>query len=381
MRKRTDNKKTILGYALEYDRLGLCLIPIKPGTKKPALKSWKRYQSERPSESQLGKWFAKNNRNIAVVLGPVSGDLACRDFDTMAEYERWKQGHPNLAEKLPTDRTADGMHVYFQALIEGIRHVDNGELRESGGYCLLPPSVHPEGPTYEWVNPISNGNLLAVDPELAGFLPETTNVTERTEENGGELRRTEEIGVRGKIEKAIIRTLPRRFRTRHRRIFDFARELYSMPEYTDADPMQFYSVVKEWHKRALPNIRTKEFEETWIDFLRGWDKIKYKIEEKPMAEIFEGTIQLEPPEIAVEKYPDHSKLKILASLCRELQRAAGESPFFLSVRTAGKLLDVSPMQVSRWFFLLETDGILKVIAKGKMTAEGGVATRFRYTAN
>ncbi|MHC4498370.1 MAG: bifunctional DNA primase/polymerase, partial [Planctomycetota bacterium] len=94
------------------------------------------------------QWFSKNNRNIAVVLGPVSGDLVCRDFDSMAEYERWKQGYPELAKTLPTDRTADGMHVYFQARVEGIMHVDNGELRGSRCYCLLPPSVHPDGPTY-----------------------------------------------------------------------------------------------------------------------------------------------------------------------------------------------------------------------------------------
>ena len=44
-------------------------------------------------------------------------------------------------------------------------------------------------------------------------------------------------------------------------------------------------------------------------------------------------------------------------------------------------LSIYPMQISRWFFLLETDGILKVISKGKMTRSGGKATRFKYIAN
>lgn len=100
-----------------------------------------------------------------------------------------------------------------------------------------------------------------------------------------------------------------------------------------------------------------------------------------MAEIYEKAIQLEPPQIALKKYPEHSKLKILVSLCRELQRAAGNSAFFLSARTAGKLLDITPMTASRWFFLLETDDILRVVSKGRMTTEGGIATRFRYIAN
>ena len=181
--------------------------------------------------------------------------------------------------------------------------------------------------------------------------------------------------------EAIQRTLPAVLHTRHRKIFDFARELKSMPQYTEADPRQFRSIVEQWHKRALPNIETKEFEETWIDFLKGWNKVKWKIGESPMAQIFEKAIQLEQPKVAVEKYPNHNKLKILVSLCRELQRAAGESPFFLSARTASKLLKIAPMTASRWFFLLETDGILRVVAKGGTSENPRKASRYRYIAN
>jgi hypothetical protein len=154
-----------------------------------------------------------------------------------------------------------------------------------------------------------------------------------------------------------------------------------MPEYIDADPKQFETIVRKWHKKALSKIRTKEFEETWIDFLKAWPNIKHKIGDEPMARIFEAVIQLEPPEIAMEKYPDNSKLKIFVSLCRELQRAAGNNPFFLATRTAGKLLKISPMQASRWLYLLETDNILKVVVKGGTAENPRKATRFRYIAN
>ena len=183
------------------------------------------------------------------------------------------------------------------------------------------------------------------------------------------------------IKEAIERTLPKDIHTRHRKIFAFSRELKSMPEYTEAEPKEFRSAVEQWYKKALPNIETKEFEETWIDFLKGWGKIKWKVGESPMAQIFEKALRLEPPKVAVEKYPRHSKLKILVSLCRELQRAAGGGPFFLSVRTTGKLLNITPMTASRWFFLLENDGILKVVAKGGTAKAARKATRFRYIAN
>ena len=372
------DKKKILEWALEYYKWGWNVIPVRTKTKRPALKSWKQYQTKRPTEKQIHKWFSGNNRNIAVVLGPVSNDLVCRDFDKMQGYERWGNLYCDLAKKLPTVRTAQGMHVYFEADVVGIKHFEDGELRGKGGYCLLPPSLHPDGKVYQWVNPLVNGNLLAIDPELAGFIPDVTERAERTDENLGELK---EIVVCKSIEEAIERTLPKDIHTRHRKIFDFARELKSMPEYMEAEPKEFRSVVEQWHKKALPNIGTKEFEETWIDFLKGWHKAKWKIGESPMAQIFEKTIQLEPPKVAVEKYPEHNKLKLLVSLCRELQRAAGENPFFLTVRTAGRLLDVAPMTISRWLFLLETDELIQTIEKGGTKENPRKATRFRYIAN
>ena len=154
-----------------------------------------------------------------------------------------------------------------------------------------------------------------------------------------------------------------------------------MPQFADADPTQLREFVKIWYKRALPNIRTKEFEETWIDFLIAWPRIKYVKGEEPMAQMFEKAIQLDPPQIAIEKYPDNSKLKILVSLCRELQRAAGNKPFFLSVRTAGRLLNIAPMTASRWFFLLQSDGIIKVVTKGGTAQTVRQASRYGYIAN
>ena len=97
--------------------------------------------------------------------------------------------------------------------------------------------------------------------------------------------------------------------------------------------------------------------------------------------VFEKAKKRKPPQIAIKLYPDNDKLKILASLCRELQSEAKGNPFYLSVRIAGRLLDVSPMHAGRWLFLLVSDGILKVVAKGGTAKTVRKATRFRYIAN
>ena len=67
----------------------------------------------------------------------------------------------------------------------------------------------------------------------------------------------------------------------------------------------------------------------------------------------------------------------LVALCRELQASAANEPFYLSCRTAGRLLEVDHMTANRWLFLLESDGLLTVAQKG--SRETNKATRFRYS--
>jgi hypothetical protein len=373
-------KTPILRFALCYaDKLGWCVIPIPHGRKKAVI-GWKRFQTERPDREQLQKWFGRGQHNIAVMVGAVSGGLTCRDFDLAESYTAWAKAHPDLAALLPTVRTVKGYHVYFLASVEGIHDLGDGELRGSRGYCMLPPSVHPDGPMYEWIiRPIVE-NLLVLDPERAGFLSNGDLVTEQTEntEKPEQTEHTEAIEWGEVVERIIGETLPREFGTRNRRVFDLARTLKSLPQFADADPRDLRAIVQEWHRRALPKIRTKEFEETWIDFLKAWPGIKYVKGTEPMMQTFQRAVESERPRVAVTKYPENQRLQILVALCRELQRAAGGQPFYLSCRTAGRLFSVSHTEAARWFFLLESDGILRVVTKGGTHEDPRNATRFRY---
>ncbi len=377
-------ESTILRCALYYaDKLGWCIIPI-PHKRKEARIKWRTYQKTRPDREQSVTWFGNGcTLNMAVVLGSVSGDLCCRDFDICEAYERWAAGHTDLEARLPTVKTARGYHVYFVSSIKGIRKFPDGELRGSGGYCLVPPSVHPDGPAYEWIVRPTVENLIAVDPELAGLLPNDAPVTEQTEntekpEQTEHTEHTEAMEWGKCVERIICETLPREFGTRNRRVFDLARTLKSLPQFAGAEARDLRSVVQEWHRRALSKIRTKEFEESWIDFLKAWPRVRYPRGSEPMMEIFQRAVEGERPQIAVAKYPDNERLQILVALCRELQRATGGQPFYLSCRVAGRLLSVSHTEAGRWLFLLESDGILRVVAKGGTHENPRNATRFRY---
>jgi hypothetical protein len=65
---------------------------------------------------------------------------------------------------------------------------------------------------------------------------------------------------------------------------------------------------------------------------------------------------------------DNPKFQLLVGICQELQRLAGDQPFFLSCETAAQVLgedsDPSAMTVWRWLGGLVRDGVLRLEKKG-----------------
>ena len=369
----------MLEAALSYARRGWSVVPVRfqNGRKQPAV-PWKRYQKKPPSTEALRGWFSDGKYPaMGVVLGAVSGHLVCRDFDDPEAYERWKMEFPDLAAKLPTVKTGKGYHVYFIAVVENTRHFSDGELRGEGAMCVVPPSPHPNSSTYEWLIPPSDENLLAVDPEKSGFIPQEMLQKQAEADGCGQKQSEADRGRlsagegRDEVELAIEVTLPKELRTRNQQVFQFARALKGIPSLADSDAQSLCSIVQDWHKRALPFIRTKEFEETWIDFLWGWPRVETPMRLNLMEDAMKRAKKNPIPDLPYEQ----EALRDLVALCRELQEIVGTQPFWLSVRTAGRLLGVYPMQASRWLFLLEADGWIETVTKGDRRR----ATRFRYT--
>jgi hypothetical protein len=384
--------------AFQHLQRGWSVIPIASGTKKPPRGlGWKRYQKARPSESAIKRWFGNGEcHGLAVVLGEVSGGLVCRDFDDLAAYDRWAADYPRLATGLPTVETGrPGRHVYCRADIDQIRaasptgagiiKLGDGELRGSGGYCLLPPSRHPSGHVYGWVVPV-NGEIPFLDLSKNGFLDVVTERTERTEAIRGVLLggikspQHDQGSVDEAIEQAIAETLPTGIGRRNDCVFKLARWLKAIPALADADPRQLKPIVQRWHGKALPFISTKPFTETWIDFLHAWPNVKFPKGTEPMTQILAHALEAEVPKVA-EQYDD-DRLQRLVVYCRELQLSAGDGPFdgpfYLSARTAGRLLKVNHMTAWRWLFLLQAEHVLKAVKVGD--AKTQKATRFRYIA-
>lgn len=121
-------------------------------------------------------------------------------------------------------------------------------------------------------------------------------------------------------------------------------------------------------------------EECLFLFMDAYDKAKHPLGSNVIQNALDRVKSSSPPPEA-NRY-ESPKLKILVHLCYELQRLAGDSPFFLSVRDAARAVGLSAKSVhvvSAFMHGLHRDGIIKPVEIGK---PGGCrATRYRYVVN
>jgi hypothetical protein len=141
----------VLGAALGYSGRGFSTVPLKPKSKKPGI-AWEKYQSEKAGEETLQKWFGNGvPNNVGIVTGKVSG-IAVVDYDS-EEAIAWGKAK-GVFGLGPVARTAKGCHEYF-LWVDGAktwsRRFPGVDFRAEGGLVVAPPSIHPSGKKYRWV--------------------------------------------------------------------------------------------------------------------------------------------------------------------------------------------------------------------------------------
>lgn len=166
----------------ELLRHGLSVIPVcaptarsdKPG-KKP-LFPWTEFQHAHADETTVAKWaLTYPDCNVAVVTGKVSGVVVVDCDSPLAE-----QGFRSLGDVPETwmVRTGKGSHFYFQwpgfklsnATNKFKEQFPNIDIRGDGGIVVAPPSVHPNGTAYEWINHPDEYLLKPLPPWLLDLL-------------------------------------------------------------------------------------------------------------------------------------------------------------------------------------------------------------------
>ncbi len=375
------------------------MIPIRndhQGHKRAACK-WEQYQGRRASAEEIKRLFSRRRiTGLAVVLGGVSHGLYGRDFDVLEAYRRWSAQYPGLASVLPTVETARGRHVYAYHARE-VRKIDlgDGELRGEEHYTVLPPSLHPTGKRYVWIiPPRSPCPQITISPDEAGLsrpwfpLPQSTQGRDGTEEAevsdgfrgircGGE--KASAAGEAAPTVAELIRqALPDDVHQNHAKLFFLARGVKALEERDGrewSEEEMLKTVFVPWYKQNRHLREGQSRDAYWLEFLEACDDVKFPLGQGVLERTWQIALTCDPPSEA-RRFKD-PRSRLLVAWCRELQRVAGDGPFFLACRTvAAKLRLGGSGRGSAYLHRLVREGILVEVEKGGPTTNR--ATRFRY---
>lgn len=178
----------VLEGALEYAEMGLAVVWLAPGTKRPMAKGWT--EAPRPTPEELRATYTEG-MNVGLRCGPVSpmraGECLCvLDLDLSTDdaaeqaaawdYVRELVGHEMAAQPTAVSGSGRGRHWYLSWPMQAIQDKDKArvvlatsantvqgsgkkawqvEVLLAGAQAVANPSIHPDtGREYEMVGPM-----------------------------------------------------------------------------------------------------------------------------------------------------------------------------------------------------------------------------------
>lgn len=164
--------------------------------------------------------------------------------------------------------------------------------------------------------------------------------------------------------------LPNAPRQTDKLLWSLARSV-KRPEVQLAEYLQIFEC---WHGKANPAFlnSTKDY---LAEFLRKVGIVKYRKGATLLSALHAAKQAPVPPKVAAIASPT---ARLLASLCRELQRRAGpQNPIFVDSISVGMVLGVSHTTVSNWLGAFCGDAI-RLLQKTKQGGPGKGANEYRY---
>jgi len=141
-----------------YYNQGFSIIPLRKESKKPNIKTWEAYHKKRPTEKEIKQWLHEGKfQNIGVICGEVSNNLVVIDIDDKEIGKLLKLKPERIYESGGwIIQTGNGYHIYLlhKKNPGRLRKISKLkiEYRSNGGYVVAPPSTHPNGHQYKFIN-------------------------------------------------------------------------------------------------------------------------------------------------------------------------------------------------------------------------------------
>ncbi len=143
-----------------YREVGLSLIPLKPGEKRPLEENWQQFCDRLPTEAECEKWEARGNKSYGLALGPASGVMAVDiDSDDIKVLSAVKA---SLVRK--RGKKGDTRFFRFDPNVPSTKVAGCIDILAYGRQTVLPPTVHPDtGKPYQWLTPDTLENFQIGD--------------------------------------------------------------------------------------------------------------------------------------------------------------------------------------------------------------------------
>lgn len=158
-----------------YWKLGFNLVPT--GSDKRPLGKWEEWQSTRQKWVDVDKLNWKEAAGVAAISGNVSGGLACFDLDKQQDSALALSilatlGLPFTYPWLVRTGSGAGYHIWLRTTETDITRqqlpAHSGgtvDLRYNNHYAILPPSAHPSGNFYEFLNGTPDGEPALINAQ------------------------------------------------------------------------------------------------------------------------------------------------------------------------------------------------------------------------
>jgi len=180
--------RSMLAHALSYAERGFSVVPVhsaasgkcscgnnkceSPG-KHPRI-NWKNQSQVALTAEKLRQyWRAHPDSNIGIVTGHVS-ELVVIDIDGDDGIEALRTIGLDIDDiEAPIVQSGGGgLHIYCQypemsGLATRAGVLPSVDIRADGGLIIAPPSIHPSGSPYEWIDGMTLDDLPLADLDLS----------------------------------------------------------------------------------------------------------------------------------------------------------------------------------------------------------------------